>query len=164
MTNRDAEAAVARLMAALDYPLYVVTTALGNELSGCLIGFATQCSIHPRRFLACISRKNHTFQLAARSPVLAVHVVDGTNKEIAELFGGETGDAVDKFQRVSWHAVDGVPVIDACARWFTASVMQRIDFGDHVGHVLAPLSVRAGPDSSQLTYQQAHDIEPGHQP
>ncbi len=57
-------AAFARLVATLDYPLYVVTTAVNNEPTGCLIGFATQCSIHPPRFLACISKKNHTFQLA----------------------------------------------------------------------------------------------------
>src|SRR5690606_28471984 len=53
----------ARLVATFDYPLYIVTTAVGQERSGCLIGFATQCSIHPPRFLACISKKNHTFGL-----------------------------------------------------------------------------------------------------
>jgi flavin reductase (DIM6/NTAB) family NADH-FMN oxidoreductase RutF len=164
MTTKEAEAGFARLVAALDYPLYVVTASVGNELTGCLIGFATQCSIHPRRFLACISKKNHTFRVAAQSAVLAVHIVDETNKQIAELFGGETGDAVDKFSAVGWHIVDGVPILDACPRWFTATVMQRIDLGDHVGHVLEPLSVQAGPDSGQLSYQQAHDIEPGHQP
>ena len=40
-----------RLVATLDYPLYVVTTALEQQPAGCLIGFATQCSIHPPRFL-----------------------------------------------------------------------------------------------------------------
>jgi flavin reductase (DIM6/NTAB) family NADH-FMN oxidoreductase RutF len=164
MTSKEAEAGFARLVAGLDYPLYLVTAAVGNELTGCLVGFATQCSIHPRRFLACISKKNHTFRVAAKSAVLAVHIVDEENKQIAELFGGETGDAVNKFSAVSWHIVDGVPVLDACPRWFTATVMQHVDFGDHVGHVLEPLSVQAGPDSDQLSYQQAQDIEPGHQP
>jgi flavin reductase (DIM6/NTAB) family NADH-FMN oxidoreductase RutF len=164
MSNREAMTEFARFVAALDYPLFVVTTSVASELTGCLIGFATQCSIHPPRFLACISKTNHTFRVAAQSAVLAVHIVDRKNKEIAELFGGQTGDVVDKFKGVGWHSVDGVPVLDACARWFTASVMQRIDFGDHVGHVLDPISIHAGPDSSQLTYQKAHDIEPGHRP
>jgi flavin reductase (DIM6/NTAB) family NADH-FMN oxidoreductase RutF len=164
MTSKDAEAGFARLVTALDYPLYVVTAAVESELTGCLIGFATQCSIHPPRFLACISKTNHTFQIAAQSAVLAVHIVDEKNKGIAELFGGQTGDAVNKFKGVNWHIVDGVPVLDACARWFTASVIERIDLGDHVGHVLEPLCVQAGPDSSQLTSQQARDIEAGHRP
>jgi flavin reductase (DIM6/NTAB) family NADH-FMN oxidoreductase RutF len=164
MSNRKAVTEFARFVAGLDYPLFVVTTSVESELTGCLIGFATQCSIHPPRFLACISKTNHTFRVATQSAVLAVHIVDGKNKEIAELFGGQTGDVVDKFKGVSWHIVDGVPVLDACARWFTASVMQRIDLGDHVGHVLDPISIHSGSDSSQLTYQQAHDIEPGHRP
>ncbi len=154
----------ARLVAALDYPLYVVTTAVSNEPTGCLIGFASQCSIHPPRFLACISKQNHTFQLAKRAAVFAVHVMDDDSKAIAELFGGETGDEVDKFAQVRWHYVDGVPILDACPRWFTGSVLEQIDLGDHVGHLLEPLRVESGPTAEQLTYQQARDIKPGHKP
>jgi flavin reductase (DIM6/NTAB) family NADH-FMN oxidoreductase RutF len=129
-----------RFVAAIDYPLYVVTTSVNGEPSGCLIGFATQCSIHPPRFLACISKKNHTFQLAGDAIVFAVHVVPEKDKALAELFGGETGDETDKFAKVKWHTVDGAPVLDDCVRWFTGSVLQQIDLGDHVGHLLQPIT------------------------
>jgi flavin reductase (DIM6/NTAB) family NADH-FMN oxidoreductase RutF len=153
-----------KLVAGLEYPVYVVTTADRNERTGCLVGFATQCSIHPPHFLACISKTNHTFRVAERALAFAVHVVDSDNKHIAELFGGETGDEIDKFSLVRWHDVYGVPVLDDCRRWFVGAVRQRIDLGDHVGHVLEPLFVAAGMASSQLTWQQARDIEPGHKP
>jgi flavin reductase (DIM6/NTAB) family NADH-FMN oxidoreductase RutF len=74
-----------RLVATLDYPLYVVTTAVAQQPAGCLVGFATQCSIHPPRFLACISRKNHTFLVAVQAPTLAVHIVEEKDKRIADL-------------------------------------------------------------------------------
>ncbi len=48
--------------------------------------------------------------------------------------------------------------------WFTASVLEQIDFGDHVGHLLEPINVEGGAPSGQLTYQQARDIQPGHKP
>jgi len=163
MKERHASA-FAQLVAGLDYPLYVATTASGSERSGCLIGFATQCSIHPPRFLACISKRNHTLGLARRGTVLAVHVIEERNKDLAELFGGETGDEVDKFAAVRWHEVHGVPVLDDCNRWFAGSILQQIDFGDHVGFLLAPLDCETAGDAGQLTYQQARDIEPGHQP
>ena len=153
-----------RLVATLDYPLYVVTTAVKNEPSGCLIGFATQCSIHPPRFLACISKKNHTFLLALRAATLAVHIIEERDKHIAELFGGETGDAVDKFARVRWHAVDGVPILDACERWFAGSVLDQLDLGDHVGFLLEPIDTQENARSEQLTFQKARDIAPGHKP
>jgi flavin reductase (DIM6/NTAB) family NADH-FMN oxidoreductase RutF len=153
-----------RLVATLDYPLYVVTTALQNRPAGCLIGFATQCSIHPPRFLACISKKNHTLLPASEAGVVAVHVIEKRDKHIAELFGGETGDEVDKFARVRWHSSHGVPILDACPRWFVGSVLQQIDLGDHVGFLLEPIDAARKDTAEQLTFQRARDIEPGHKP
>jgi flavin reductase (DIM6/NTAB) family NADH-FMN oxidoreductase RutF len=155
-------ASFARFATSLDYPLYVVTTAVNEQRSGCLIGFATQCSIHPPRFLACLSKKNHTYQLALRAAVLAVHRVEQDRKQLAELFGGETGDQIDKFALVRWHAVDGVPVLDECACWFTGTILRRIDLGDHMGFLLQPLDTQPGVGANQLTFQQARDIEAGH--
>jgi flavin reductase (DIM6/NTAB) family NADH-FMN oxidoreductase RutF len=153
-----------RLVATLDYPLYVVTTAVGEERSGCLIGFATQCSIHPPRFLACLSKKNHTLLLARRATTLAIHIAEEKNRDIADLFGGETGDEIDKFARVRWHMEHDVPILDACERWFAGSVLQQIDLGDHVGFLLEPIDTAQHEPAEQLTYQSARHIEPGHKP
>ena len=81
----------------LDYTMFVVTTQADGEMSGCLVGFATQTSMHPPRFLAGISRVNHTCGVAARSDYLAVHVVERRHIGLARLFGGQTGDQVNKF-------------------------------------------------------------------
>jgi len=91
-----------RLLAHLDYPMFIVTARDGRELAGCLIGFATQTSIHPPRMLVCLSRENRTTRVARRSPALAVHLVPADRLDLAELFGGETGDDVDKFSRCAW--------------------------------------------------------------
>lgn len=147
----------------LDYPLYVVTTATHEEHSGCLVGFATLCSINPPRFLACLSKKNHTFQVAQHATALVVHRLEAGQKELAGLFGGETGDAVDKFSRVRWHAVRGLPVLDDCPCWFIGSILGRIDLGDHVGLLLQPLDARSGEDAGQLMVHQARDIRAGHE-
>jgi flavin reductase (DIM6/NTAB) family NADH-FMN oxidoreductase RutF len=141
-----------------------VTTAVDGEPTGCLIGFATQCSIHPPRFLACLSKQNHTYALARRATVLAVHVVDERAREIARLFGGETGDVTDKFSRVDWRESHGVPVLASCERWFAGKVLQQIDLGDHVGFLLQPIEAEGAAAGPQLTVQQARDIQAGHRP
>src|SRR5438128_2042182 len=95
-----------RLVATLDYPMFVVTCASpdGVERSGCLVGFTSQCSIPPPRFMVWISVKNHTFEVARRATHLGVHVLPADDPAgLAELFGGETGDEVDKFERCAWH-------------------------------------------------------------
>lgn len=153
-----------RLVDTLNYPVYIVTTATRHQRSGCLIGFATQCSIHPPRFLACISKKNRTLEVARQADVLAVHVIDENDRNLAEIFGGETGDEVDKFARVSWHDAHGVPILDACERWFAGTILGRISLGDHVGFLLEPIDAEKGAQSEQLTFQEARSIEPGHPP
>src|SRR4051794_38470955 len=102
------------LVAGLGYPMFVVTAAPGGGRSGCLVGFATQTSIHPQRFLVCISERNHTYPVACAASVLAVHLVSRAPSEraLAELFGAETGDDEDKFADCAWQeGPDGVPLL-----------------------------------------------------
>jgi flavin reductase (DIM6/NTAB) family NADH-FMN oxidoreductase RutF len=155
-----------RLVATLDYPLFVVTTAADGERSGCLIGFATQCSIHPPRFLACLSVKNRTFEMARRAEHLAVHVLREDDKDTAELFGGETGDEVDKFAVAPWHpGPAGVPLLDGVEAWFVGRVLEVVDLGDHHGFVLEPVDadVDGAEPGDELSFQQMTDLDAGHQ-
>ena len=146
----------------LDYPMFIATVP-GD---GCLVGFATQCSIDPPRFLACLSDKNRTYRLAREAEHMAVHVVPEDRPDLAELFGGETGDQVDKLSRCEWTpGPGGVPVLDGCARWFAGRIVDRLPLGDHVGFVLDPVGDGHGERDRQgaLGFQDARDIEPGHE-
>jgi flavin reductase (DIM6/NTAB) family NADH-FMN oxidoreductase RutF len=156
-----------RLVDELEYPMYVVTaaTADGGQRSGCLVGFATQTSIHPPHFLVCISVKNHTLPVADRATVLGVHVLsdEPREREVAELFGHETGDDTDKFARVGWHeGPAGAPLIDALPNRFEGRVLARLELGDHIGFLLDPLDAEHGEHVDEFGYQEAKGIEPGH--
>ena len=101
--EQDTARTFTSLMGELDYPMFIVTTvAPDGERSGCLIGFATQVSIKPPRFLVGLSDKNRTCRVARRAEHIAVHFVPEDGEELAELFGSETGDEIDKFERCSW--------------------------------------------------------------
>ena len=152
------------LVGELDYPMMVVTAAEGEQRAGCLVGFATQCSIDPPRFAVWISRKNHTFRIADKADVLAVHFLSAADRALAELFGGTTGDDVDKFSRCRWRAgPGGVPVLEDCERWFAGEVVEQFPTEDHVGFLLVPMTVESGPWTGQLGFQAARAISPGHE-
>ncbi|HWI03814.1 MAG TPA: flavin reductase family protein, partial [Acidimicrobiales bacterium] len=122
------------LVGELDYPMMIVTAGAGGELAGCLVGFATQCSIDPPRFAVWLSRKNHTFRVAGVAGILAVHFLAAGDRALAELFGGSTGDDIDKFSRCRWReGPGGAPVLEDCARWFAGEVIERFPTEDHVG-------------------------------
>jgi flavin reductase (DIM6/NTAB) family NADH-FMN oxidoreductase RutF len=156
--------AIGELVARADPPLYVVTTVAAGERAGCVVGFATQASIDPARFLVAISKANRTWRVAEAASHVAVHLFGQERMEIVDLFGGETGDEVDKFEQCDWtEGDDGVPVLDGAVAWFIGRIIGRFDFGDHVGHLLDPVSggsVKASP--AAVTLHDADDLEPGH--
>jgi flavin reductase (DIM6/NTAB) family NADH-FMN oxidoreductase RutF len=153
-----------RLVAQLDYPMFIATVATGDERAGCLIGFATQASIDPPRFLAGISDKNRTHRVAQGATSMAIHLVPESATDLAALFGGETGDDLDKFERCDWRpGPDGVPLLDDCPNRFVGRILERIDFGDHSGLVLEPILAEADEESGQLRFHRAKRIEPGHE-
>lgn len=166
MDAMDAEKEFQSLVADLDYPMLIVTVAGGGERSGCLVGFATQCSIHPPRYWVCISKANHTHEVAARAEVMVVHVPSPEERGLAELFGGETGDEVDKFALAAWEpGPDGVtPRLSDCGRWFAGRVLERLDSGDHTSFLLEAFAASSGDEKGQLGFQGVADVSPGHEP
>jgi flavin reductase (DIM6/NTAB) family NADH-FMN oxidoreductase RutF len=162
----DTEQQFQRFVGRLDYPLFVVTTAAGEERDGCVVGFTSQCSIHPPLFLVCLSDKNRTYRIAKQAEHLVVHELPEERRDLAELFGGETADETDKLSRVDWReGPGGAPIIDGLDTWFAGRIVQRLDWsGDHTGFVLEPVAAQAGGDGSELSFQEAKDIKPGHEP
>ena len=151
------------LMGELDYPMLIVTAASRDRRAGCLVGFATQSAIEPPRFLVCLSRANRTYRLALETDVLAVHFVPDDAADLAELFGGRTGDEVDKFVHCAWSpGPHRLPILDRCTNWFAGRILDRLDVGDHVGFLLDPLVAHHGAAEEEFSFHRAKRIQPGH--
>ncbi|CAM5690759.1 Oxidoreductase OS=Streptomyces glaucescens OX=1907 GN=SGLAU_29680 PE=4 SV=1 [Streptomyces glaucescens] len=148
----------------LNPQMCVVTAAVGDERAGCLVGFSAQCSIRPLRYVVFLSKANRTYRVARDADRLAVHLLTRDQHELAALFGGETGDEVDKFTRVRWRrGHGGAVVLEDAAAWFVGAVRTRVDGGDHVGFVLEPeRSGQRGDDRPPLRLRDSLDIDPGH--
>ncbi len=162
----DTDRTFTSLMGELDYPMFIVTTvATDGERSGCLIGFATQISIDPPRFLVGLSDKNRTYRVARRAEHIAVHFVPSDGAEIAELFGSETGDEIDKFERCAWHeGPAGLPILDDLPNWFAARILRRMRGGDHDALVLEPIAAERESEENELTFHRVKRMAPGHAP
>ncbi len=154
-----------KLVSMLDYPMFVVTTRAGEQRAGCLIGFSSQVSIGPPRFLVGLSKKNYTFRVAQDASHLAVHLLPRRHRELARLFGSETGDDTDKFARCSWRpGPHDLPILSDATGWFVGAVLNRYDLGDHVGHLLEPVAGDAPDRFDQLvTFADVRDLKPGHE-
>ena len=117
----------------------------------------------PPRFLACVSKQNRTFDVVSSADTVAVHFLGAAQRPLAELFGGETGDEVDKFELCEWRpGPDGVPVLADVVGWFAGDVLARHDLGDHVGLWLEPVEAEDNGGDPDLGFQSAKTIDPGH--
>jgi len=106
-----AEHAFDTLMAALDSPLIVVTTAGQRERAGCLVEFHAQSSMEPQRYCVWLSKANYTYRVALQSSHLVIHFLTADDLPLAELFGTQSGDTVDKF---AGRPVDSGPAAVRC--------------------------------------------------
>jgi flavin reductase (DIM6/NTAB) family NADH-FMN oxidoreductase RutF len=162
--ERDELEAFGEIVAALDYPMVIVTAASRGERAGCLVGYATPASIEPPRYLAFLSKRNRTFRVASHAASLIVHPVPEDAHDLARLFGGETGDATDKFDLCEWReGPGGAPILERCPGWFAGSILERWDAGDHVGFLLEPTSGEGRGATHPYRTHQAEEIEPGHE-
>jgi flavin reductase (DIM6/NTAB) family NADH-FMN oxidoreductase RutF len=164
----DQDGAVDRAMDAytgrVEYSLQVVTTTSPEgEPSGCVVGFATQCSIVPPRFLVCISKVNHTYFASEHAESVALHLIGQDQVALASLFAETSGDTVDKFSRCAWHpGVTGSPVLDECVAWLEASIIRRWSVGDHQALLVRPVAGGPGTPGDVLTVRTAPEFRPGH--
>jgi len=158
------EPVVHELVAQLDYPMFIATVAAGDQRAGCLVGFATQCSIDPPRFLICLSDKNRTFRVAREADVMVIHMVPEAATGLAGLFGGETGDELDKFERCDWHpGPGGAPVLEDCGNWFAGKILKRVPTGDHWAMLIEPFEAGSDQGEEPFTFHRASRIDPGHE-
>lgn len=160
----DPPGLLAPFLERVDSPYYVVTVrAPDEEMSGCLATFVTQCSIDPPNFIACISRVNHTFGVAARASAIGLHLLGEEQLAVARLFGERTGDAVDKFAATDWRlGTTGAPLLADVAVALEATVLGHFSVGDHEAFLVRAVRAVAGPGKGLLTQRSSPPLHPGH--
>jgi len=53
-------------------------------------------------------------------------------------------------------------VLSGVKVWFIGRVLDRIDRGDHAGHLLEPIQAEFSGELHQLGFQQVKTLDPGH--
>ena len=160
----DAKGDLAAFFERIDYPFYVVTVrSEAAEMSGCLAGFVTQCSIDPPNFLVCVSKVNHTLAVAERSSGMGLHLLGSDQVDLARLFGEESGDQVDKFASVDWRlGPTGAPLLVDSAVSMEGQILGHFSVGDHEAFLMRAVRSVAGGHPGLLTLRNAPPLKPGH--
>ena len=157
-------AAFDEIMTGTDPAMVIVTTTAGNERGGCLVGFHSQSGMEPGSLSVWLSKANHTFRIATLADVFAVHFLGRGDHGLARLFGEETGDEIDKFDRCAWQpGPDGVPVLtEVASRVIGRKAALLETTADHVCLVLDPVDATTDGSYEPLRLSDVDDFDPGH--
>ncbi|HTW02897.1 MAG TPA: flavin reductase [Streptosporangiaceae bacterium] len=156
----------AEIVASTDPALIIVTAAAGGERAGCLVEFHSQSSMAPPRYCVWLSKANYTYRVALHTTHLAIHFLTSADLPLAELFGTQTGDEVDKFAGLSVGSGAGrTPVIERCRNRMVVRRTALLDEGgDHVCMVTEPVDVSSGGPFQPLRISHAPHLVAGHDP
>jgi flavin reductase (DIM6/NTAB) family NADH-FMN oxidoreductase RutF len=164
VTTVDPASDLAPFFERVDFPYYVLTVRTSDEeMSGCLAGFVTQCSIDPPNFVACISHLNHTLGVAVRYSAMGLHLLGEDQLDVARLFGEETGDVVDKFADVDWRiGTTGAPLLADASLALEGTILGHFSVGDHEAFLVRAVRAVGGPGRGLLTHRNSPPLHPGH--
>jgi flavin reductase (DIM6/NTAB) family NADH-FMN oxidoreductase RutF len=153
------------IAAAMDVPLIVVTTSVGSERAGCLVGFHAQSSITPERYCIWLSKANHTYRVGLRAAYFALHFLTDRDLPLAKLFGTQTGDTVDKFANLDLISEESrAPVLQSCQHRLVVQRVALLDEnGDHVCISTQPVSASSTGTFKPLRLSHARHLTAGHE-
>ncbi len=156
----DAPAAFDDLEQRLDPAVVLVIAENDDERAGCVVGFQSQCSIQPLRFCVWLSRANRTYRVARFAGRLTVVVLSSEHRRLAELFGGETGDEVDKWKVMER---EGLCLPDTVIEGNITEIFDAAAL-DHVAFILQPDTAEAsGPLAEALRVSDLAGLTAGHE-
>ena len=155
---------VHELVSELDYPMFIVTVSDGRERSGCLIGFATQCSIAPAALLGVHLREEPHPRRRAAGRQRDRPPRQRSRTPASPSCSAPDRRRIDKFERCAWHdGPGGAPVLDDCENWFAAG-SSSASTPATTRPAARPVRGARGTAERPFTFHRARRIEPGHAP
>ena len=91
---------------------------------------------------SAISTENRTWRVAQTATHLAVHLFGRERIDVdRRCSAARPATTSTSSPTVRWsEGPGGVPVLDGAAAWFVGRIIERFDLGDHVGHLLEPVT------------------------
>jgi flavin reductase (DIM6/NTAB) family NADH-FMN oxidoreductase RutF len=152
-----------RTLRLLSNGLYVMTSASGRRVGAATVTWLSQASFTPPLVMAAIRPASNVFTCLAESRVAAVHVLDATQRDIAQKFFSPTtvtGHAINgepyRINGEPYRAgVTGAPVLQNACAYFECRVREMVALGDHTIVVMEVVDAQCPRECLPLTVSQS---------
>jgi flavin reductase (DIM6/NTAB) family NADH-FMN oxidoreductase RutF len=127
----------------LNYGLYVMTAADGDDVAAGSINWLSQASFEPPLVMAAIKKDSRLHTLVERSGMFAVNLLAAGQKDAASAFFRPTNLKDGKLNGYAFEPgkETGAPLLLDLPAWFEARVTDRVKRGDHTVYVAKVINV-----------------------
>lgn len=145
-----------RTLRLLSNGLYVMTSASGRRVGAATVTWLSQASFTPPLVMAAIRPASNVFTCLAESGVAAVHVLDATQRDLAQKFFSPTTATGHAINGEPYRAgVTGAPVLQNACAYFECRVREMVALGDHTVVVMEVVDAQCPRDCFPLTVSQS---------
>ncbi len=151
----------------LGYGLYVISSNLGDKLSGQIANVVFQVTSQPIVLGICINKKNLTHEFIEKSRSFSVSVLEqDTPMTFIGKFGFKSGRDIDKFIGTSFETGEtGVLIVtDFSVSYMEVKVVSQLDAGTHTVYLGELVSSKLIKDATPMTYAYYHEVKKGKSP
>lgn len=147
----------------LSYGVYVVSSFDNKRATGCIANCAVQLtenligvSINRNNYTNCVIKENGSFALSILS--------ENTNPDIISVFGFSTGKDSDKFEKIAYETIGGMPVVKDSVGYLILKVTNEVELDTHTFFIGEITGGDVFSDKIPMTYKFYHDVIKGRAP
>lgn len=149
----------------LSYGVYAVTTMDGERPTGCIANSAMQITSTPATLAVSINHDNFTKECIEKKGIFAVSILtENIDPSIIGTLGYSSGRDTNKFEKVAYEMIDGVPVVKEAGGYIICKVVDSFETTTHtifLGEMINGDVLKA---EEPMTYAYYHKVIKGSSP
>jgi len=147
------EKAISKVLAKLEYGVYVVTMGQGKTGNAFTASWVTQVSGEPPMVAVSINNKHQSARLLKDLRSFAVNILPVGEEGVAKTYYGPAESGYDKLQSTNIKAAPetGCPIIPGSVGFLDCVIVNTVKAGDHTVYIGEVLSAELENDVDILT-------------
>jgi flavin reductase (DIM6/NTAB) family NADH-FMN oxidoreductase RutF len=136
------EKEITKVLAKLEYGIYVVTMGKGQDGNALTVSWLTQVASEPPTVVVSIKNSHQSARLLKEMDAFAVNILPQGEDSVAKAFYGPAESGYHKLQGTTVKAAPttGSPIIPGAVGFLDCRIVKRVPVGNHtvfIGEVLA---------------------------
>lgn len=154
-----------QVLRSLSYGVYAVTTMDGERPTGCIANSTMQITSSPATLAVSINHDNFTKGCIEKTGIFAVSILsENIDPAIIGTLGYSSGRDINKFEKVAYEMIDGVPVVKEACGYIVCKVVDSFETTTHTIFLGEMINGDVWKAEEPMTYAYYHKVVKGSSP